>query len=391
MKKKTRRLCLLLLALLLLAPGCKAAKDTASEKAAETDVETASGAAKAGGDEAIGERILSERETADQEKPGISIRVYHGDSAAEQLRVNTARTEEITPEILLLNLVSYEVLPDTVEVESFRQEEKDGEMRLSLELSEEFSGFLSSMGTAGEEMVMGSLVNTFLDAYGASAIQVTAAGENIETGHRIYEGWLSAYPYLEASYVVEAGNIEEEKIDVAYPQIQGMDREEVQERWNARMREKAESMAKDIRENGGTLTASYEVKTMNDELLSILVSGNLYPEGAAYPSFFEYTFNIDMSSGESIRLAHYRDVEQIAENMMNGENCTVSGELAEEFQERLTILYGSAEQLAAALRGFDFGEGQEYPAGYSWQEDGKTWICMEVPHALGDYVNIALD
>ena len=130
---------------------------------------------------------------------------------------------------------------------------------------------------------------------------------------------------------------------------------------------------------------------MNDELLSILVSGEISPAGAAYPSRFQYTYNIDMKTGENIRLAHYRNVDQIAEDMLNGENYTVSGGLASEFQERLTFLYGDAKQLAAVLRGFDFGKGQEeHPAGYSYREDGRTWLCIEVPHALGDFVNIEL-
>ena len=145
-------------------------------------------------------------------------------------------------------------------------------------------------------------------------------------------------------------------------------------------------------EEGDSLWGSYDVKTINDELLSLVVSGEISAPSAAYPFRFQYTYNIDMKTGENIRLAHYRNVDQIAENMMNGDNYRVIGALASEFQERLTVLYGDAGQLALSLRGFDFGKGQaEQPAGYSWQEDGKTWLSIEVPHALGDYVNVELE
>ena len=69
-----------------------------------------------------------------------------------------------------MNLASYGMLPDTVTVKSFSEgteTAKDGtvtDKRLTLNLSEDFGTWLSSMGTSGETMVMGSLVNTFLDA-----------------------------------------------------------------------------------------------------------------------------------------------------------------------------------------------------------------------------------
>ena len=295
-----------------------------------------------------------------------------------------------------MNLASYGMLPDTVTVKSFSEgteTAKDGtvtDKRLTLNLSEDFGTWLSSMGTSGETMVMGSLVNTFLDAYDASAIKVTVDGAVLETGHQVYDGWLELYSYVQASYSVSEGLLQEGAVTFSYPQIQDCSNTELQEKWNSIMEKKAEEMAEGLAE-GSSLQGAFDVKTMNDELLSILVSGEISAAGAAYPSRFQYTYNIDMKTGENIRLAHHVNVNQVAEDMMNGKNYTVSGELASEFQERLTVLYGDAEQLAAALRGFDFGKGQnEHPAGYSYQEDGQTWLCMEVPHALGDFVNIEL-
>ena len=331
----------------------------------------------------------NERMTSDGELQGITIRIYHSDEAAEHICVNTALTEKITPEILLLNLSSYGMIPEDVKVESFSAE-KGETRRLTLDLSPDFSDYLNSMGTSGEYLVMGSLVNTFLDAYNASAVKVTAGRAVIETGHQIYDGWLEQYDYVKASYSVADGLLQEDNVSFCYPQLQNCTDVELQEKWNSIIKEKVESMAEELKE-GASLYGNYDIKTMNDELLSILFSGDISSPDSAYSSRFQFTYNIDMKTGESIRLAHYRDVDQIAEDMMNGRNYTVSGELASEFQARLTVLYGDARQLAAALRGFDFGKGQEqHPGGYSWQEDGKTWLSIEVPHALGDYVNVEL-
>ena len=394
-----------LLALILsMAAGCGSAggnkaqnAEAAQQGEQKKDAEnTAPEEKKAGDTEEQEELVLNERQTQDGEVQGITIRIYHGDDMAENICVNTALTEEITPEILIMNLVSYQVLPDTVTVESFSEETetaKDGtvtDKRLLLDLSSDFGSWLSSMGTSGEMIVMGSLVNTFLDAYDASAMKVTVEGQVLETGHQIYDGWLELYSYVQASYSVTSGMLQEGTVTFSYPQIQDAPDTELQSQWNERIENKVETMAAEL-EEGTTLTGSYDVKTMNDELLSILVSGEISSASAAYPSRFQYTYNIDMKTGENIRLAHYMDVNQIAENMMNGEGYTVDKELASEFQERLTILYGNTEQLATALKGFDFGEGQnEHPAGYSYRENGQTWLCMEVPHALGDFVNVLI-
>lgn len=49
------------------------------------------------------------------------------------------------------------------------------------------------------------------------------------------------------------------------------------------------------------------------------------------------------------------------------------------------------DALAQSLAGYDYSEDGTAPYGYSYLADGKVWICMEVPHALGDYIEIELD
>ena len=66
-----------------------------------------------------------------------------------------------------------------------------GEIRLveryPIDMNDAFLTQLRSMGTSGEYMLMGSLVNTFLDNYTAGSILVTVNGAVPESGHVIYD------------------------------------------------------------------------------------------------------------------------------------------------------------------------------------------------------------
>lgn len=86
-------------------------------------------------------------------------------------------------------LIEEGVLAADVEVLSFRQE---GEA-LYLDLNHAFGTQLRSTGTAGETMLLGSLVNTFLTAYQASTITITENGQILESGHAIYDAPLELF------------------------------------------------------------------------------------------------------------------------------------------------------------------------------------------------------
>lgn len=87
---------------------------------------------------------------------------------------------------LIAALVARDVLPDGCEVLSFDMT-KSIPPQLRLNLSQPFADALNSTGTAGERMIMGSVVNTFLTAYDADQIVVNAEGKVIQTGHSSYD------------------------------------------------------------------------------------------------------------------------------------------------------------------------------------------------------------
>lgn len=64
---------------------------------------------------------------------------------------------------------------------------------VTVDMNQAFLTQLSSMGTTGEYMLMGSIVNTVLAATGTDSLTQTVEGETAETGHTIYDGALKFY------------------------------------------------------------------------------------------------------------------------------------------------------------------------------------------------------
>ena len=58
---------------------------------------------------------------------------------------------------------------------------------IHLDLDESFKKQMNSMGTSGEYIMLGSLANTFLDAFDADGLSLSVNGEILETGHTIYD------------------------------------------------------------------------------------------------------------------------------------------------------------------------------------------------------------
>ena len=169
-------------------------------------------------------------------RPNVSQEVSPEEGGENSAQADLAKEEEVSVELYLPNdnadgfvvvtetaasgaqglvdaLTAHGVLPEGVAVNSFETtsdgvetQEGDvvsyevGEVFLAMDLSEEFLSALSGVGTAGETMVMGSLVNTFLTAYQAQTLTLTCGGAAVETGHAVYDEPLTFYdlPWAQA-------------------------------------------------------------------------------------------------------------------------------------------------------------------------------------------------
>jgi len=118
------------------------------------------------------------------------INVYYGDETCENILSEQMTVSELSPENILAALLEKDVVSEPVAVKSFLMD-KTGVIRL--DLGAEFGTMINAMGTSGEYIMMGALVNSFLDAYNASGLMLQVDGKTLETGHNIYDYTLTFY------------------------------------------------------------------------------------------------------------------------------------------------------------------------------------------------------
>lgn len=133
------------------------------------------------------------KETESEESQEEQLTLYLPNENADGWNVTKNQIEQITPDIIIGQLVGAGAIPDSVTVVSFGEDQGENGLILKLDLSSNFAEGLLNMGTAGEYLTMGAVVNSFLDTYQADGIEITAGGAVIETGHTSFEGVLNHF------------------------------------------------------------------------------------------------------------------------------------------------------------------------------------------------------
>lgn len=91
--------------------------------------------------------------------------------------------DELNAQNVAAELIKEKALNEDVSVNSAYLEGT----QLTLDFNSAFRDQLLTYGTAGERMMIGSVVNTFLSAYGAETVLITVDGEILESGHVVYD------------------------------------------------------------------------------------------------------------------------------------------------------------------------------------------------------------
>ena len=129
------------------------------------------------------------QENAD--KADNNITIYKSNENADGFDTETVSLDALTPENIMAALIDAGVVPSDVKVLDFKQEEDT----ITLDLSKTFEEYINQMGTAGEYATVGSVVNTYLDAYDAKAVSLLVEGGTWSTGHAEYETLQGRYTY----------------------------------------------------------------------------------------------------------------------------------------------------------------------------------------------------
>ena len=133
------------------------------------------------------------KETESEKSQEEQLTLYLPNENADGWNVTKNQIEQVTPDIIIGQLVGAGAIPDSVTVVSFGEDQGENGLILKLDLSSNFAQGLLNMGTAGEYLTMGAVVNSFLDTYQADGIEITAGGNVIETGHTSFEGVLNHF------------------------------------------------------------------------------------------------------------------------------------------------------------------------------------------------------
>ena len=113
----------------------------------------------------------------------LVYQLYLPNDNADGFEVETVETTEITADSVLAELQSRGALPEAVAVNRFSIEGT----QLNIDFNQPFADLICSMGTAGELMITGSVVNTYLSAFQAESVFFTVNGEILESGHVVYD------------------------------------------------------------------------------------------------------------------------------------------------------------------------------------------------------------
>lgn len=119
---------------------------------------------------------------------GESVIVYVPDEQGETLTPVGADAEDDSDQALVDALIAAGSLPEGVAVNS--SSTADGV--LTLDMNAAYGEAVRSSGTTGENMLIYSLVNTFVQARGVDSVIITVDDAPLESGHEIYDYPLQA-------------------------------------------------------------------------------------------------------------------------------------------------------------------------------------------------------
>lgn len=331
-------------------------------------------------------------ESGEEAVEAVNVLIYYGNAAADGFEQKEVEIKGLTPQNLISELAKLNVVSIDTEVIAFEQDGK----ALKLDLSKGFSKYLNMMGSSGEYIVMGGLVNTFLDAYDGENILITVEGEMLETGHTSYEGPLTFFESdnneqepeevgTESTeplkYRLTDAADEENGRSVYYPQFVDMSDENIQNQWNEAIREIATGLKPETGEDIkiDTYTVDYEIVTCNTEFVSFVFRRDMGDYGKDV-----FTISFDMVNRKCVRLSDRKDaMDEAAHNLATGGYYKViSKDIDREaFDEYMKGTAPTADEYKEEFLQYDFDleNLEKAPYGFSYVKDDTLVLVMYIP------------
>lgn len=122
----------------------------------------------------------------------VMVTVYYSEDAMTFIS-SDVQVDTLSPEAVLEAMVNEGAVADGVQVQSFEITTVDDKQTILIDFNSAFASYISQMGATGEYYAMGSVCNTYLEAYDCEQIKITVNGELLSTGHAEYTGYLTTF------------------------------------------------------------------------------------------------------------------------------------------------------------------------------------------------------
>ncbi|WP_018751031.1 hypothetical protein [Paenibacillus sanguinis] len=179
--------------------------------------------------------------------------------------------------------------------------------------------------------------------------------------------------------------------NVFYPQFTTVHDLEFMKKMNEIVKEDITKLYNEIDPNLH-LEMDYVITQFMDSIISIQYSGLMYGEEMPYPTNLFYTTNINTDTGEKVNLQDIVKIDQKFVSLLkNGHYIYVSDESNEEIEAYVRELFTSYsdEELISYLNQADRAYDSN-PLGIFSYYSQTVGLSLQVPHALGDYVEIEI-
>lgn len=192
----------------------------------------------------------------------------------------------------------------------------------------------------------------------------------------------------EVSYTVETAVYEEGIVKVTYPQLTGMQNEEIQSKLNEGIKQAV--LQGSTQEGLSAYELKYETASMGAGVVSFVLRGYVNYEGSAYPVNEIKTLNLNLLTGENLRLKDYADVATVVSSLETAQGYEMASEEIgkEDFSAFLNNGYVTDYAMTMLDYDVDFKNLSLIPTGYSCIRDNHLVLFVEAEHAMGDYVEI---
>lgn len=195
------------------------------------------------------------------------------------------------------------------------------------------------------------------------------------------------------NYKIKSLSYNKKEVNISFPSVAGLNDTKKQSKINKILKEEAlvvlNSFYGSVADNL-SLKINYKITWASKNLLSVQYDGYAFEKDAAYPLDLLYTVNIDIDKGTKLMLKDYIKIDKDFVNTFR--NYKVPDPDKNQMEagafKYISDTY-SADDLLKYFNGADTSF-KESDFTFSYFKEDALGISMEVPHAVGDHLEIEL-